>query len=316
MPLSTSSEPTRFAGNAITNWDVLNHNPNRPGDYPARVYYVNNITGASTNDGLSWQHPMDQLSTAITAWTAFLAGRTSTDAYVRGIIYLQGTGTAYSAITALPNYCDIIGVGANPRGDGAGIAVVKGASADAAAGSARGLGLYNIQFTTSGAYYAMDVAVLLRSTIENCTFMGSTANSAANISAGFRATSSFAGNTFRHCMFGGTNGTYGADIGFEVSAAVAMNNNLFEYNMFFGTVHGLKIHASANDNGTVIRYNLMHSHVGTTECSTAGLQMGAYSIAYNNCIVGADAITEAAAAQTIANWVVAGGNGIVETETA
>ncbi len=34
---------------------------------PGRTYFVNNITGSSTNDGLSWANAMDEVSTAITA---------------------------------------------------------------------------------------------------------------------------------------------------------------------------------------------------------------------------------------------------------
>ena len=38
-----------------------------PGDYYGRIYYVNNITGDSSYDGLSWDTPFDEVSTAITA---------------------------------------------------------------------------------------------------------------------------------------------------------------------------------------------------------------------------------------------------------
>jgi hypothetical protein len=51
-------------------------------DYDNRVYYVNNITGDSSYSGLdSWDNAMDEVSTAITAWEAYRATRTSTDAY-------------------------------------------------------------------------------------------------------------------------------------------------------------------------------------------------------------------------------------------
>src|SRR5512137_206557 len=122
----------------------------------AKVYYVDNVNGLSTYNGLSWTKPFAQPSEAITAWEAYRAAQTNI--YAKGLIKIRGTGTAYDALTALPSYCDMEGVGANPRGDGTGIVVIKGTGADAAAGSARGLGLYNIQFTCSGAgYYAMDV---------------------------------------------------------------------------------------------------------------------------------------------------------------
>jgi len=286
-----------------------------PGDYPGNIYYVNNITGDSSFDGLSWETPFDEVSTAITASETFrqLPSGTTND-YVKNIIFIQGTGTSYSNLTALPSYCDMIGIGAGPRGDGTGIVVIKGEDADGAAGSARGLGLYNIQFSTSGAYYAMDVAVLLRSTIENCVFGGSTANDSEALTAGFRASSHFAGNVIRNCQFGNTNGAYACNIGFDHSGGVG-NNNLFENNYFMGIVHAVKIGAGINDNGALWKNNVMTSHLAT-EPTTAGLQMGLYSTAAGNFVNGADAITEGGAAQTLGNVVVAGGNGIWETELA
>ena len=92
-------------------------------DRGGRTYYVNNITGASTNDGLSWNSAMDEVSTAITASETFrqLQG-TDTNDYIRNRIIVQGTGTAYTSLTALPSYCDLIGLGSEVRGNGSGIA--------------------------------------------------------------------------------------------------------------------------------------------------------------------------------------------------
>ena len=83
-----------------------------PGDYTytadnldgAKTYYVNNITGSSTNDGLSWKNAMDQVSTAVTASEAHRATLTTNNGNVRNTIYVQGTKTAYTLITALPLY--------------------------------------------------------------------------------------------------------------------------------------------------------------------------------------------------------------------
>lgn len=289
-------------------------------NYPNKVYYVNNITGKSSNTGLGdWDNAMSEPSQAITAWEAYRTSiLPSTNQYVRGQIFIQGTGTAYAALTSLGSYCDIIGVGAHPRGDGTGIAVIKGTGADGAAGENdgnRGLFISNIQFTCSGAYWAMDITKMFRSEIVGCTFMGSGANSSAEISGGFRVTSHFGGNYLHKNLFGGTNGVYAANVGFEITTAFASaNNNLFEHNTFLGVVHGLKIHADVNDNGTIIRHNLMHTHLGTGEPSTAGLQMGAQSIAYDNFIVGVDAITEATDYQTIFNKVQAGGVSVWEDD--
>ncbi len=287
-----------------------------PADYPGRVYFVNNITGSSSNDGLSWEFAMDEPSTAITASAAYLAAQDSGNEYIRNIIYIQGTSTAYSALTELPSYCDMIGLGAYPGGDGTGIVVIKGTGADGAVGQSggvRGLYISNIQFATSGAFWAMDLVKMFRSEITGCAFMGSTANSSVAFSGGLRVTSHFGGNYIHNNQFGGTNGVYGGNVGFEITTGgVSANNCLYEYNTFLGVVHGMKIHATVNDNGTIIRHNLMHSHLGNTEPTTAGLQMGAHCIAYDNFIVGADAITEAGEVQTIFNKVQAGGVSVWE----
>ncbi len=147
------------------------------GDYNTlgRTYFVNNITGSSNAGGTTWDTAMDEISTAITASEVYRQdrGSVSTNDYIRNTIVVQGTGTAYAAISALPSYCDIIGLGADPRGNGAGIAQIDGAgAADAMAGSSRGLGLYNIQCDQSGAgsYVGLDCVVLFRSRIEDCAF--------------------------------------------------------------------------------------------------------------------------------------------------
>jgi len=278
-----------------------------PGDWPGRIYYVNNITGSSTFDGLSWDTPFDQVTTAITASEAW-RGNFDSNNTVRNIIYIQGTGTAYDNLTDLPDYCDMIGIGADPRGDGTGIVVIKGAEADAAIGvSVIGLYMCNIQFAVSGgtSYQCLDIAVMIQSVIENCTFTASTASTATN-NAAIRATSHFAGNTIRNCVIGTTNGTHAFNHGILHSGGVG-NNNLIENNVILGVVHAVEVGATINDNGTVWKNNIMHSHLGTTEPSTAGMQMGAHSHAVANWICGADAITEAAAAQTIYNAVNAAG---------
>ncbi len=144
-------------------------------DTGGTTYYVNNITGNATADGLSWNNPCDQVSTAVTLSEAsrLIHPGTTTNDYIMNTIVVQGTGTAYSAISALPSYARIIGLGADPRGNGAGIAQIDGGgTADAMAGSARGMELYNIQCDQSGAgsVVGLDCVVLFRSRIEDCAF--------------------------------------------------------------------------------------------------------------------------------------------------
>ena len=144
-------------------------------DYKNRVYYVNNVSGSSSYTGLdSWDNAMDEVSTAITAWETYRATLTTNDQNIRGIIYVQGTATAYSAITSLPSYCDIIGLGADCFGNGAGIARIGADSGTSdgvdATATARGVNFYNIQFQAGASGYAFRGTNLFRSGFYHCCF--------------------------------------------------------------------------------------------------------------------------------------------------
>jgi hypothetical protein len=147
-------------------------------DRGGKTYYVNNITGSSSADGLSWDGAFDQVSTAITASEAsrLIHVGTTTNDYIRNTIVVQGTGTAYASLTALPSYCDMIGLGADPRGNGTGIARI-GPDADTTpsdginADAARGLNMYNIQVQAASAKYGMDIDKAYRCLFENMAFM-------------------------------------------------------------------------------------------------------------------------------------------------
>jgi hypothetical protein len=173
-------------------------------NYPNRRYYVNNITGSSTNDGQSWTTPMDEPSTAITAWEAYRATLTSNNQNVRGQIFVQGTATAYSAITALPSYCDLIGVGAGPQGNGAGIPRIGADSGTGehgmnSTGSYRGLYISGFQFQAGASGYAFKVGNLFRSTIENCVF-ASNGSPKGQPAAGVQA-AIFGGVVMKDCLW-------------------------------------------------------------------------------------------------------------------
>jgi hypothetical protein len=145
-----------------------------PTDYDGRVYHVNNVTGSSSNDGLSWENAMDEVSTAITAATTYLATHATNNQNIRNIIYVAGTATPYTALTVLPSYCDIIGVGADPSGNGAGIARI-GADSGTSEGvlvtaSVRGLNCRNLQFQAGVGGYAFKGTNLFRSNFVDCVF--------------------------------------------------------------------------------------------------------------------------------------------------
>jgi len=149
-----------------------------------RTYYVNNISGSASADGLSWNSAMSQLSYAVTASEAYRAiPASATNEYIRNTIVMQGTGTTYTAVSALPSYADVIGLGAPPFGDGAGIVVIGDATgaADGAAGSTRGSTWTNMQFVGAGSYYAIDLAIAYRTMFEMCAFGGNASAAACAI---------------------------------------------------------------------------------------------------------------------------------------
>jgi hypothetical protein len=200
--------------------DLLDGGGGYPGDYPGRVYYVNNISGLSTNDGLTWETAFDEVSTAITASEAYRQlPALTTNEYIRNVIYVQGTGTAYTKLTALPSYCDLIGIGAEVRGNGAGIARI-GADADTTPASAvdatavRGLYMEGLQFQAGSGYAAFDCASIFRTKIVNCAFYSN--NTAVEPSAGLTFGVG-SGLVVENCHWGGPSGSGDPAIGIHIS---------------------------------------------------------------------------------------------------
>jgi hypothetical protein len=137
-----------------------------------KEYFVDNIAGAAAGPGTR-ANPYAQVSQAITAWEALRA--TLANVYGIAVVYVRGTGTVYTALTALPSYCDVIGDGAEPGGDGTGIVQIGANGADGVAGTARGLTLKNLQLISGGAFWCADFVNLFRSRIEHCAFKNATA---------------------------------------------------------------------------------------------------------------------------------------------
>jgi hypothetical protein len=221
----------------------------------ARRYYVDNVNGLAGNDGLTPATAFAQVSQAITAWEAYRV--TLANVYARGAIYVFGTGTAYAALTALPNYCDIIGVGANPNGNGTGIVIIGADGADGIAGTARGLGLYNLQIVSGGAFWCCDFVNLFRSTIENCAFQ--TKDHASD--GGIRFTGASGGVTIRKCHWLGS-GNVIAAVGMQVSGA-NFNDCLIEECEIHGTTAGVLIDdtCSTGQNGTAADNTVFKNNV-------------------------------------------------------
>ena len=191
-----------------------------------KAFYVNNIVGSDSNDGLSWAKPLATISAAVTLAEAHRVLQVANNRFVQNRIYIQGTATAYTALAALPNWCDIIGVGSDPRGNGTGIARIGadtgtgGGVADAVAGGYRGLNFYNLQFQGGSAAAAFSVVQLFRSTFENCAFMvngGSTAGL-----TGLVVTSKAGGLVIKNCHWG-TNGSGDFATGIHLDGTYWMN---------------------------------------------------------------------------------------------
>ena len=261
-----------------------------PGDYYGQIYFVNNITGDSSFDGLSWDTPFDEVSTAITASEVFRqlpGGATTTNDYQRNIIYVQATGTAYSALTALPNHCDMIGIGADVRGHGTGIARISSeTSADTVSAAAvRGLNMYNMQLTGLSSGYAMDLDLAFRCRFENCHFTNKTTGGVHILKGG--------GLVFRDCIIGAGDSVTCA-IGLSTTGtggASNFNNCTIENNLIWGGTTGVNIDTYSN-NFTVFKNNFIYG--GTTgiddDCASSNLQNNVWYI--NNWVYGgSDAIS-------------------------
>jgi hypothetical protein len=220
------------------------------GDYPGRVYFVNNITGSDTlNDGLSWDAPFAELSAAITASEAYRATFTAYNRYIHNVIYVQGTETPYAKLTALPLHCDIVGLGNDPRGNGTGIVIIGAGGFDAvdSASTVRGLNLYNLQFNATGAYYAFDATAIFRSKFVNCAFYNGT--SGTRIVTG-------GGIVIQNCIFGGDTAMPSTALAVG-TAGGNFNNCLVEDSFFYGSTNGFTNGAGLADN-SLFRNNTVY----------------------------------------------------------
>jgi hypothetical protein len=240
---------------------AINENFQMLGPTPVKIYYVDNVNGESDGDGTEGS-PFDQIAAAVTAWETLRL--TLDNVYSRAIIYVIGTGVAYTALTKLPNYCDIIGVGANPNGNGTGIAIIGANGADGitdtgntVAGQTRGLGLYNLQFVSGGAFWCADFATLLRSTIEGCAFQTKDAAS----DGGIRFSGSCGGVTIRNCHWLGS-GNVIAKVGIEIDGP-NFNDCVIEGNHIHGTTAGILVAdtCSTGQNGTAADNTIVKDNV-------------------------------------------------------
>ena len=135
-------------------------------------YFVDNVKGSSGGSGETWDDAFAQPSQAITAWEALRL--TLRDPSYRARIFMRGTEDAYAALTALPSYCQMIGVGAEIRGNGVGIPRIgldNGTTSGVlVAGTSRGLDVWNILFQSGYGLYPFKITNMFRSGFHNCGF--------------------------------------------------------------------------------------------------------------------------------------------------
>lgn len=228
----------------MSEYEVINGIRSLPRDVPlntllalggvgeGRTYYVNNQSGASGNDGLSWTSAMDEVTTAITSSETYRALKSGSDNdYIMNTIFIQGTGTAYKECTTFPNYTNVIGLGANPYGNGTGIVRIGLDTHTAgtlgggmySAGDCRGSYFYNIQFQASNNRSCIKVKDIYRTTFENCAFFSS-GKPVAPPDCGFEITGNAGGLRLINCHTG-TNSSVNSEpwIGLKINGSYFMN---------------------------------------------------------------------------------------------
>lgn len=289
-PTNAKNRPFRLIKGVSTMSDLADGGAvyGYPGDYYGRIYYVNNITGDSSYDGLSWDTPFDEISTAITAAEAWrVAPSGSNNDYQRNVIYVQGTGTAYTALTSLPSHCDIIGIGADAFGNGSGIARIgadSGTGEDGVDATAtfRGVNFYNLQFQAGSGGYAFRGTSAFRSGFYHCAF--ATNNSPAGAPAAGVDLDIAGGVVWEDCMWINSSGTAN-----QFALGLTITGTHFNHckinNCFIGGDKGIYIEASViNGWGTIVQ----NSYIGQlSETCSIGVDDDATTghVIYANCWV-------------------------------
>ncbi len=294
-----------FPGAVITGWG-----PKGEGT----TYYVNNITGNTTNDGLSWNSAVSEVSRAITLSEAsrLVHVGTTTNDYIRNTILVQGTGTAYTQLTALPSYCDVIGLGADPRGNGTGIArigpdadgtgAVDGVNADAC----RGSNFYNLQFQAGSSKAAFDCDKLYRARFENCAFMANndSVSPSALFLSGTTGTWGYgaSGVVIKDCHFTGHSETALPTFGFHISGT-HWHNCVVE-NCFIAGDTAIEVDSACSAGwGSVFQNNWIGHSYGAGAGLIDDNSSPGFIIYRQNHIIAAGELASNGASRWIENWV-------------
>ena len=287
-----------------------------PLDYPGLIYYVNNVSGLSTNDGLSWGTAFAQVSQAISAWNTAQALLTDVDS--RGVIYVAGTATAYTGLTALPSYCDIVGVGSNALGNGGSVprigsdtAAEDGVLITSGSSTLRGLNFYGIQFQAGTGKSCFTVNFLYKSGFYNCSFMVN--GSAASCTTGFLA-AKCSGVIFDNCHWG-TASNVEPTVGLDISGSHFHHCKLTNCEIT-GLTAGFRLASGTTSTyrsvmkDCVIASNYGTCALGVDDNATTGQMMFVH-----NHVSATDAfeMTNNGAARTLENWTYEGSEARIET---
>lgn len=244
---------------------------------PGRTYFVNNITGSATNDGLSWANAMDEVSTAITASEAYreLGGVESgaavtTNDYVRNTIIVQGTETAYVGLSDLGEEYNLIGLASPTGGRGwmadstCGGVQLGNATRNALEGSSgdfTGVYISNIQFKHQhGVNPILGTATLDQTCIEDCGFYIAAAASTTPTDA-ILITTGCNGTVIRRCHVGNNAQlTARPRDGIHISGAI-FRNCLVEECIFSASEKAFHIPAEVlYADSTMVRHNSFGNH--------------------------------------------------------
>lgn len=227
------------------------------------TYFVNNITGSATNDGLTWGTAFDEVSTAITAVIALQATQTSGD-NIRNKIIIAGTSTAYAGLTELADYTDYIGTGTSPLGNGGGIPRIGSDTAAEdgflhADGTNRGCNFYNLQFQCGTAKSCFSIGNLYRSEFHNVAFIVN--GVAASATTGFTA-AKLSGCVFDNIHIG-TSSNVEPTIGFDVTGT-HFHHCKITNSEISGLTAGFRVATGTTSGyGSILKNNFIGSHYGT-----------------------------------------------------
>jgi hypothetical protein len=228
----------------------------------ARQYFVDNVAGSADGDGLSWDTAMNSIALAVTAWNTYQAAQTNIE--VRGAIYIRGTATAYAGLTALPSYCDMIGVGASPLGNGTGIARIGSDTAAedgvlAASSTIRGTNFYNLQFQAGSAKSCFTIQNIFRCKFIDCAFMVN--GVATSCTTGFLAEKA-SGVTWENCHWG-TASNVEPTVGLDISGSHFHHCKIVDCEITGLTAAFRLASGTTSGYGSILKNNFIGSHYGT-----------------------------------------------------